>query len=95
MYKRQIEYRLLSAKEIQQKVLGEGTVLKETLEADYDSDETPESNEEGTVIYEFGNPSYSMVAEQQTEYSAQPQEMCIRDSQFTRESVILTSKVFL
>ena len=69
-----IEYRLLSAKEIQQKVLGEGTVLKETLEADYDSDETPESNEEGTVIYEFGNPSYSMVAEQQTEYSAQPQE---------------------
>ncbi len=69
-----IEYRLLSAKEIQQEVLGEGTVLKETLEADYDSDETPESNEEGTVIYEFGNPSYSTVAEQQAEYSAQPQE---------------------
>lgn len=69
-----IEYRLLSAKEIQQEVLGEGTVLKETLEADYDSDETPESNEEGTVIYEFGNPSYYMVAGQQAEYSAQPQE---------------------
>ena len=62
-----IEYRLLSAKKIQQEVLGEGTVLKETLAADYDSDEVPESNEEGTVIYEFGNPSYSMVAESQTE----------------------------
>lgn len=63
-----IEYRLLSAKEIQQEVLGEGTVLKETLPADYDSDEVPESNDDGTVIYEFGNPSYSMVAESQTEY---------------------------
>lgn len=70
-----IEYRLLSAKEIQQEVLGEGTVLKETLAADYDSDEVPESNEEGTVIYEFGNPSYSMVAEQQTEYVAEPKEV--------------------
>ena len=69
-----IEYRLLSAKEIQQEVLGEGTVLKETLTADYDSDEVPESNEEGTVIYEFGNPSYSMAAEQQAEYSAEPEE---------------------
>jgi len=69
-----IEYRLLSAKEIQQEVLGEGTVLKETLTADYDSDEVPESNEEGSVIYEFGNPSYSMVAEQQTEYGAEQKE---------------------
>ncbi len=69
-----IEYRLLSAKEIQQEVLGEGTVLKETLVADYDSDEVPESNEEGTVIYEFGNPSYSMVAEPQTEYGTEPKE---------------------
>lgn len=69
-----IEYRLLSAKEIQQEVLGEGTVLKETLAADYDSDEVPESNEEGTVIYEFGNPSYSVVAEQQTEDGAVSQE---------------------
>ena len=49
-------------------MLGEGTVLKETLPADYDSDEVPESNDDGTVIYEFGNPSYSMVAESQTEY---------------------------
>lgn len=63
-----IEYRLLSAKEIQQEVLGEGTVLKETLPADYDSDAVPESNDDGTVIYEFGNPSYSMVAKSQTEY---------------------------
>lgn len=63
-----IEYRLLSAKEIQQEVLGEGTVLKETLPADYDSDEVPESNDDGTVIYEFGNPSYSMVTKSQTEY---------------------------
>ena len=62
-----IEYRLLSAKEIQQEVLGEGTLLKETFVADYDSDEVPESNEDGTVIYEFGNPSYSMLAEPQTE----------------------------
>lgn len=69
-----IEYKLLSAKEIQQEVLGEGTVLKETLAADYDSDEVPESNEEGTVIYEFGNPSYSIVEEQQTEYGAVSQE---------------------
>lgn len=70
-----IEYRLLSAKEIQQEVLGEGTVLKETLAADYDSDEVPESNEEGTVIYEFGNPSYSMVAESQTEYGTDLKEV--------------------
>lgn len=63
-----IEYRLLSAKEIQQEVLGEGTVLKETLPADYDSDAVPESNDDGTVIYEFGNPSYSMVAKSQPEY---------------------------
>lgn len=69
-----IEYRLLSAKEIQQEVLGEGTVLKETLVADYDSDEVPESNEEGTVIYEFGNPSHSMVAESQPEYGTAPKE---------------------
>lgn len=69
-----IEYRVLSAKEIQQEVLGEGTVLKETLAADYDSDEIPESNEEGTVVYEFGNPSYSMVVDQQTEYMDESQE---------------------
>ena len=69
-----IEYRLLSAKEIQQEVLGEGTVLKETLAADYDSDEVPESNEEGTVIYEFGNPSYSTVADPQTKYGTNPKE---------------------
>lgn len=69
-----IEYRLLSAKEIQQEVLGEGTVLKEVLAADYDSDEVPESNEDGTVIYEFGNPSYSMVAESQTEYGTGARE---------------------
>lgn len=65
-----IEYRLLSAKEIQQEVLGEGTVLKETLAVDYDSDEVPESNEDGTVIYEFGNPSDSMIVEKHTEYSS-------------------------
>ena len=69
-----IEYRLLSAKEIQQEVFGEGTVLKETLVADYDSDEVPEPNEEGIVIYEFGNPSYPMVAEQQSKYKAELQE---------------------
>lgn len=72
-----IEYRLLSAKEIQQEVLGEGTVLKETLAADYDSDEIPESNEEGTVIYEFGNPSYSMVVEQQIEYGTGQKEVIL------------------
>lgn len=72
-----IEYRLLSAKEIQQEVLGEGTVLKETLVADYDSDDVPESNEEGTVIYEFGNPAYSMVAEQQTEYGAEHRKSAV------------------
>lgn len=72
-----IEYRLLSAKEIQQEVLGEGTVLKETLVVDYDSDDVPESNEEGTVIYEFGNPAYSMVAEQQTEYGAEQRESAV------------------
>lgn len=66
-----IEYRLLSAKEIQQEVLGEGTVLKETLAVDYDSDEVPESNEDGTVIYEFGNPSDSMIVEKHTEYSSE------------------------
>ena len=72
-----IEYRLLSAKEIQREVLGEGTVLKETLAADYDSDEVPELGEEGTVIYEFGNPSYSMAVEQQTEYDAEQKEVAI------------------
>ena len=72
-----IEYRLLSAKEIQQEVLGEGTVLKETLAADYDFDEVPESNEEGTVIYEFGNPAYSMVAEQKAEYGAKQRELAV------------------
>lgn len=68
-----IEYRLLSAKEIQQEVLGEDTILKETLVADYDSEEPPESNEEGTVIYEFGDPSYSIAVEQQTEYGVEQQ----------------------
>ena len=71
-----IEYRLLSAKEIQQEVLGEGTVLKETLVADYDSDNIPESNEEGTIIYEFGNPSYSVV-EQQTEPQKEVSEVVV------------------
>ncbi len=69
-----IEYRLLSAKEIQQEVLGEDTVLKETSEEDYDSDEAHESNEEGTAIYEFGNLSYSMLAEQPNEYVEAPKE---------------------
>ncbi|MCR0327050.1 hypothetical protein MKA58_06560 [[Clostridium] innocuum] len=69
-----IEYRLLSAKEIQQEVLGEGTILKETLAADYDSDEVPESNEEGAVIYEFGNPSCSMAAEPQAEYETESKD---------------------
>lgn len=72
-----IEYRLLSAKEIQQEVLGEGTVLKETLAADYDSDEVPELNEEGAIIYEFGNPSYSMVTEPQTEYGVALKETVV------------------
>lgn len=72
-----IEYRLLSAKEIQLEVLGEGTVLKETFAADYDSDEVPESNEEGNVIYEFGNPSYSMVEDQQSEYGAEQKETSV------------------
>lgn len=70
-----IEYRMLSAKEIQQEVLGEGTVLKETFAADYNFDEVPESNEEGTVIYEFGNPSYSMLDEQQKEYGIEQQKV--------------------
>lgn len=72
-----IEYRLLSAKEIQQEVLGEGTVLKENLIADYDSDEVPESNEEGTVIYEFGDPSYSAAADQQVEYETEQKETVV------------------
>ena len=66
-----IEYRLLTAKEIQQEVLGEDTILKEPLTADYDSDETPESNEEGTVVYEFGNPSYSAEMREQTKSDAE------------------------
>ena len=72
-----IEYRMLSAKEIQQEVLGEGTVLKEPLATDYDFDEAPESNEEGTAIYEFGNPAYSMAAEQQTEYGAEQRKPAV------------------
>lgn len=82
-----IEYRLLSAKEIQQEVLGEGTVLKETLVADYDSDEVPESNEEGTVIYEFGNPVYSMVAEPQTKYGTAPKEAVAEVAEVQTEPV--------
>ena len=82
-----IEYRLLSAKEIQQEVLGEGTVLKETLVADYDSDEVPESNEEGTVIYEFGNPVYSMVAEPQTKYGTTPKEAVAEVAEVQTEPV--------
>ena len=82
-----IEYRLLSAKEIQQEVLGEGTVLKETLVADYDSDEVPESNEEGTVIYEFGNPVYSMVAEPQTKYGTTPKEAVAEVAEIQTEPV--------
>lgn len=69
-----IEYRLLSAKEIQQEVLGEGTILYETLAADYDSDKVPESNEEGTVIYEFGTPSYAMVGEPLAECETEAQQ---------------------
>lgn len=71
-----IEYRLLTAKEIQQTVLGEGTVLKETLEVDYDSDEVPESNEEGRVIDEFRNSSYHTVKEK---YMAEPQEFVSKE----------------
>lgn len=82
-----IEYRLLSAKEIQQEVLGEGTVLKETLPADYDSDEVPESNDDGTVIYEFGNPSYSMVAESQIEYGTGIEEAVAEMEAVQTESV--------
>lgn len=82
-----IEYRLLSAKEIQQEVLGEGTILKETLAADYDSDEVPESNEEGTVIYEFGNPSCSMVAEPQTNLGVSPKEAVAEVVEVQTESV--------
>ena len=78
-----IEYRLLTAKEIQQEVLGEDTILKETLTADYDSDETPESNEEGTVVYEFGNPSYSAEMREQTKSDAE-QGTAIVESATTR-----------
>lgn len=76
-----IEYRLLSAKEIQQEVLGEDTVLKETLVADYDAEEVPESNEEGTVVYGFGNPSYSMAIEQQTKYDVEQQVVPIDEGE--------------
>lgn len=85
-----IEYRLLSAKEIQQEVLGEGTILKETLVADYDSEEVPESNEEGTVIYEFGNPSHSMVVEQQTKYGVEQQGVSIDEGETVEAHTVST-----
>lgn len=68
-----IEYRLLSAKEIQQEVLGEGTILKETAVVDFDSEEGPELNEEGTVFHEFENLSDSIAVEPQPKYGAERQ----------------------
>lgn len=68
-----IEYRLLSAKEIQQEVLGEGTILKETAVGDFDSEEGPELNEEGTVFHEFENLSDSIAVEPQPKYGAERQ----------------------
>lgn len=62
-----IEYRLLSAKEIQQEVLEDDNAIKETLDVDYDSDEISALKEENTVSYEFGNLDYSTVSKQQTE----------------------------
>jgi len=50
-----IEYRLLSAKEIQQEVLGDGTILKESLSPEFDDDNPPPENEEGAIIDEPGN----------------------------------------
>lgn len=68
-----IEYRLLSAKEIQQEVLGEGTILKKTAVVDFDSEEGPELNEEGTVFHEFENLSDSIAIEPQSKYGAERQ----------------------
>ena len=45
-----IEYRLLSAKEIQQEIFGDGTVLKETWTPDFDEDdETPTDGEDAII----------------------------------------------
>lgn len=65
-----IEYRLLSAKEIQQEVLGDGTVLKETWTPEFDNDDQPEVNEEGTVIDTPDLVSCGMVAEKKVEYGS-------------------------
>lgn len=69
-----IEYRLLSAKDIQQEVLGEGTILKETAVVDFDSEECSESNEEGAIFHEFANPSDSIVSKPQSEHGAERQD---------------------
>ena len=44
-----IEYRLLTAREIQQEVLGEGTILKETWSPDFDATQDTESSEEVVI----------------------------------------------
>lgn len=65
-----IEYRLLSAKEIQQEVLGDGTVLKETWTPEFDNDDQPEVNEEGAVIDAPDLSSCGIVAEKRVEYGS-------------------------
>lgn len=76
-----IEYRQFTAKEIQEEVLGEGTIIKEMWEPDFDKTlEEPGSEEEAiidvdtteekkTLVYDFtpNNKDVMMVAEQ-TEY---------------------------
>lgn len=77
-----IEYRQFTAKEIQEEVLGEGTVIKEMWEPDFDETSEEQASEEEAIIdvdapeekkplvYDFTPKSEDvlMVAEPKTEY---------------------------
>lgn len=85
-----IEYRLFSAKEIQEEVLGEGTLIKEMWEPDFDETVVPDSdddvvidadstdaNDSDTIVYDFEavTSKPSMVADPKAEYATKKTEV--------------------
>ena len=85
-----IEYRLFSAKEIQEEVLGEGTLIKEMWEPDFDETVVPDSdddvvidadstdaNDSETIVYDFEavTSKPSMVADPKAEYGTKKTEV--------------------
>lgn len=65
-----IEYRMLTAKEIQQEILGEGTILKETWSPDFEEGAEPTGDGDDAII-DTDAPSQGTASEENTQAPAE------------------------